>query len=75
MISFQIGSTTYEAESFSNPDELASYKGDSNPSLLHDMGQFMQTIEIPHVTYENNSNIDGNLFFSILIPFLSIIVF
>ena len=62
----QIGTSLYQASAFSNPDELTSNKGDSNPSKLHDMGQFMQTIEIPSVNYENNTNVEGNLFISIM---------
>ena len=62
----QIGTSIYSASVFRNPDELNSNKGDSNPSKLHDMGQFMQTIEIPSVNYENNTDVVGNLFFSIM---------
>ena len=36
--SVQLGSTTFDANDFSNPNEADSNHGSSNPSELHDMG-------------------------------------
>ena len=56
----EINGVYVEATDFINPDETGTHAA-NNPSMLMDMGRFVQHIEIPEVLYTGNTDLTGSL--------------
>lgn len=58
----QRNGTYHEAENFwFSEDDIAAGGIDDNPSALHEMGRFLQYVEIPKITYQDESTARGAL--------------